>query len=231
MDAHVGHRRRLWARFLEQGLAGFLQPYEKLEFLLTFVTPRKDTKPLAKALLARFGSLAAVTAAEPARLMDIEGVGPRTAGFLRVLGETAAALAEERLATGDLLEDPARVKSYLIREVGCEESEFFLVLFLTNQNRLARKLRLFRGTHNQISVYPRELAKEALACNAAAAIVAHNHPSGLAEPSPADVSLTRKLARTLETVGVSLHDHLVVTRDEVVSLRERGLYRPVKVKV
>jgi len=226
LSDHHGHRQRLWERFEAQGLRGFYHPHEKLEFLLTFALPRKDTKPVAKALLTRFGTLGAVLSAPPSRLADVAGVGARTAGFLRALGETALAVAEERLVEGELLARPEAVKRYLIRELAGEEAEFFLALYLDSQNRLVGKQRLFRGTNDRVAVFPREVVKEGLACNAAGALVAHNHPSGELTPSKEDVALTKRLARALAAVEIALHDHLVVGRGEAVSLRELGLFPP-----
>jgi len=220
-----GHRKRLWERFEQCGLQdGFHQDYEKLEFLLTQVIPRKDTKPLAKTLIASFGSLNGVLAAEPAQLQKVDGVGRRTALFLNMLFELAAVLSHEKLQEGELLSSPDQVKSFLTREIGWEEAEYFLVIFLDNQNRFIRSLRLFRGTIDRSAVFPREVAKEALACNAAGLIVAHNHPSGQVQPSKEDINLTKKLAKSLEPLGLQLHDHFVVGRNQALSLREKGYW-------
>ncbi len=222
-----GHRARLWARFAEGGLRGaFVHPYEKLEFLLTFAIPRRDTKPLAKALLARFGSLNGVLTAPLHRLIEMEGIGEKTARFLKLLHEVALTLDEEDLVGRNLLSRPELVRNYVRRELAWEESEYMLNLYLDGRNRLIRKARLFRGTLDRVPHYPREVAKEALACNAAGVIVAHNHPSGKADPSTADVKATERVAAALETVGIRLVDHLVVGRERVVSLVECGLYRP-----
>ena len=226
-DGVSGHRARLWARFEAEGLrGGFVHAYEKLEFLLTFAVPRKDTKPLAKALLTRFRSLNGVVTAPPEQLKEVPGVGGRVAGFLRLIHETGLVLDEEYLARCDLLAEPEAVKAYLKRELAWEESEYLIAFYLDGKNRLIRKGRLFRGTLDRVPGYPRELVKEALAANAASVLVAHNHPSGLADPSKADVALTRNLDKALATVGIRLHDHLVVGREMVTSLRERGLFRP-----
>ncbi|PIE90088.1 MAG: hypothetical protein CR997_08160 [Acidobacteria bacterium] len=225
MAEHSGHRKRLWDRYLAQGFKdGFHHDYEKLEFLLTQVIPRKDTKPLAKELLAQFGSFSGVLMASRAALLAVEGVGERTAGFLSLFREVTRTLNEEKLSSGDLLSSPDKVKTFLIREIGWEEAEYFLVLFLDSQNRFIRYERLFRGTHDRSAVFPREVAKEALACNAAGILIAHNHPSGSVSPSREDVGLTKKLAKSLSTLGLKLHDHFVVGKNDVLSLREKGLF-------
>ena len=220
-----GHRERLWQRFSEKGLRnGFHHDYEKLEFLLTQVIPRKDTKPIAKELIQRFGSLNGVLSAPVNSLCKVDGMGQRSSLYLKLLSELALVLSEEQLQQGDLLSSPEQVKAFLTREIGWEEAEYFLVLFLDSQNRFIRHTRLFRGTHDRSAVFPREVAKEALACNAAGILIAHNHPSGKTQPSNEDIQLTRKLAKSLETLGLTLHDHFVVGKNEVLSLREKGHY-------
>ncbi|MDJ0835144.1 MAG: DNA repair protein RadC [Acidobacteriota bacterium] len=224
-DANQGHRQRLWTRFQESGFRrGFVHDYEKLEFLLTFVLPRRDTKSLARALLAEFGNLTGVIRAPRDRLTQLKGIGPRTGLFLHLLHELTLTLDEEELKDRDLLTTTDLVQAYLRRELAWEEAEYIMALFLDSRNRLLRKGRLFRGTVNHVAHYPRELAKEALACNAARVIIAHNHPSGEATPSRDDVSATHEIAAALRTVGVTLLDHFVVGRQEVVSLSALGLY-------
>ncbi len=225
MTDQGGHRQRLWERYLEKGFRdAFHHPYEKLEFLLTFALPRKDTKPLAKALLRRFGSLNALLSAPLDLLASQAGLGPKSAGFLKLFAEVALTLEEERLESGNPLTSPEVVKSYLRRELAWDEAEYFMVFYLDSQNRLLQKSRLFRGTLDQSMVYPREVIKEGLACNAAAVLIAHNHPSGLTSPSKEDLRLTRSLARALKIVGITLHDHFIVGKNEVLSLRESGNY-------
>jgi len=220
----AGHRIRLWRKFLDQGLrVGFVHNYEKLEFLLTFILPRQNTKPLAKTLLDRFGSFNRVVTAPRARLMNVEGVGERVAGFLNMLHEVGLALDEEKLADRDLLTDPELVKAYVRRELAWEEAEYMIAIFLDSKNHLAGMSRAFRGTLDRVAHYPRELAKDALELNAAGMLIAHNHPSGKSEPSQADITHTQHLAKGLEILEIRLLDHLVIGRDGVVSMRDRGL--------
>ena len=219
-----GHRQRLWQRLEEAGFRqGFVHDYEKLEFLLTFVIAQKDTKPMAKALIHRFGSLNDVIHAPVERLQEVPGIGPKTAMYLKVLHELMLSLDEYELKRSDLLNHPDAVKAYLRRELAWEEAEYLVALYLNTENRLLKKGRMFRGTVNHVAHYPRELAKEALACNAARVLIAHNHPSGRPEPSAEDVRATRDIAAALKLVGVSLLDHFIVGPHEVTSLRERGL--------
>ena len=222
----MGHRARLWDRFAETGLRrGFPKPYEKLELLLTLALPRVDTKPLAKVLIAKFGSLNAVLAAPRHQLLAVEGIGARTALVLHCLREVALAMDEEYLAGRDLLSEPEAVRAFLRRELAWEEAEYLAALFLDARGRLIRQGRVFRGTLDQVPTYPRELVKEALAVNAAGVILIHNHPSGKTDPSHQDVQATKSVAKALRTVGIQLHDHLIVGKEAVTSLHEAGLYR------
>lgn len=222
----AGHRQRLWTRLKQAGFRhGFAHDYEKLEFLLTFALPRRDTKPLAKALLQRFGSLSGVVHAPLERLQELDGVGEKTALFIRMLHDLVLTLDEADLEKRDLLQSADQVKAYLRKELAWEEAEYLLALFLDNHNQLIGKGRLFRGTVNHVAHYPRELAKEALANNASRVIIAHNHPSGSTKPSKEDIQATEKLAKALHTVGVVLLDHFVIGRSQVVGLVELGLYQ------
>ncbi|MCB1051077.1 MAG: DNA repair protein RadC [Acidobacteria bacterium] len=217
----MGHRERLWQK-LERARFGdaFVHPYEKLEFLLTWVLPRVDTKPIAKMLLQQFGSLSALFFAPKQKLMAVPGIGPRTARFLHVLGEIYLDMEEEKLKKGPLLADPRAVRNFLTAEIAWQEAEFFLVLFLDAKNHLIAQERLFRGTIDRSAVFPREVVKEALLRNARCVIVAHNHPSGDPTPSQEDLNLTRRLAQTLTLMDITFHDHVIVGREGMTNLRE-----------
>lgn len=220
MTQPTGHRERLWTKLQQVGFRkAFVHPYEKLEFLLTLVVPRRDTKPMAKELIQRFGSVAATLQAPAESIAQVPGLGLRSALFLRMLGELYQSMSESALGGRDLLSHPDSVVRYLEHELSGEESEYFMVLYLDAKNRLLRGERLFRGTVDRSAVFPREVAKQGLAYNARALIVAHNHPSGVPTPSASDRELTRHLLRALRTVDILLHDHLVVGREGSVSLR------------
>lgn len=219
--SHLGHRQRMWETLQESGLQqGFVHPYQKLELLLTFAIPRVDTKPIAKELLARFGSLSGVLFAPLESLLQTPGVGPKTAHFLRMMGQFHVSLNEEACHQQDLLDRPDLVKAFLKRELAWEEAEFFSVLFLNGKNRLIRHKRMFRGTFNQSPVFPREIVKEALAHNAVGIIVAHNHPSQDPTPSSVDRQCTQELIRALKPVAIRLHDHFVIAARGSISIRE-----------
>lgn len=169
-----------------------------------------------------FNAPAAVEPASGALLVRDTGGVYRTASADEVLAQAWRVLAE-RVQPGTMLSSPQDVKNYLRLEIGALEHEVFSVLFLDSQHRVIELREMFRGTVAQAAVYPREVVKEALRLNAACVILAHNHPSGLAEPSRADEALTQGLKAALQLVDVRVLDHLVVTQTNVVSFAERGL--------
>jgi len=217
---HRHHRTRLWAKLEKVGFRqAFVHPYEKLEFLLTFVIPRRDTKPMAKALIERFGSVTATLLAPVEAIAQVPGLGTKSAHYLSMLGELYQSMSEAALLERDLLDHPELVARYLEHELSGEEAEHLMILHLDAKNRLIRGERLFRGTIDRTAVFPREVAKQGLAYNARALIIAHNHPSGVPQPSASDIDLTRKLMAALQTVDILLHDHLIVAREGTISLR------------
>lgn len=220
--SHDGHRARLRQTLERSGLRqGFVHPYQKLELLLTYAIPRRDTKPLAKLLLQHFGSLSGVLFAPLEALQKVDGLGPKAAHFLRMIGELHLTLDEEHLAASrESLLQVDRVKAFLQRELAWQESEYVAAIFLDSKGRLIRHRILFRGTLNQSAVFPREVAKEALQHNAAAVIIAHNHPSQDPTPSQADLHCTRDVMAALNTLDISLHDHFIVAANGITSLRD-----------
>lgn len=219
-----GHRARLWQKFQSKGLRdAFHHGYEKLEFILTFTIPRADTKPIARALLKQFGSLNGIFSAAPHELEKVTGVGPKTAHYLSMFRELTLAMDEEKLARRSLLKHPDLVKSYLEHELAWVPCEYLLVLFLDGRCRLIHKERLLRGTVDRVPHYPRELAKEALTHNAVGVILAHNHPSGDCTPSQSDIKHTREIHKALALLDIQLHDHLVVGREGITSMKEARL--------
>jgi len=220
-EPHLHHRDRLWAKLEQLGFKGaFFHPYEQLEFLLTLVLPRRDTKPIAKALLERFGDVSSVLLTPPETLRQVAGVGKRVALFLRALGELYESMSGSALQKRDLLDHPDLVARYLELGLKGEEAEYFVVLHLDARNRLMHSERMFRGTVDRAPVFPREVARSGLAHNARALIVAHNHPSGDGTPSATDLQLTRELMDALRTVDLLLLDHFVVAREGTVSIRQ-----------
>jgi DNA repair protein RadC len=178
---------------------------------------------LADSLLRRFGGLRQLLRADSAALVDQAGVGIVRAARLRAIPSLARRYFETSLPAGATIRSPADTESFLRARLGHLGHELFCCLFLDNRHRVLRFDELFRGTIDGTSVYPREVVKEALAVNAAAVILAHNHPSGVAEPSQADERITRRLKSALELVDVRLLDHLIIGDGSVTSLASRGL--------
>ena len=178
---------------------------------------------LAEQLLAAFGGLAGLLRAEPEQLKRIKGLGPAKRAEMAAVLELARRSIAAELNTRPLFDSPGKVKEYLRLQLDGREHEVFAVLFLDAQSRLLRLEEMFRGTLTQTSVYPREVVKRALHHNAGAMIFAHNHPSGVAEPSHADETLTQALKQALALVDVRVIDHFIVAGSGVLSFAERGL--------
>ncbi len=180
-------------------------------------------RDLAERLLSRFGGLRQVLHADCDALTAEYGVGRSRSAVIRALPELARRYFEASLPVGEAIRSPADTQSFLTAKIRHLGHEMFCCLYLDNRHRVLRFDELFRGTIDGTSVYPREVVKEALAINAAAVILAHNHPSGVAEPSQADERITRRLKSALELVDIRLLDHLIVGDGETTSLASRGL--------
>lgn len=202
---------------------GALAHEELLALLLRTGLPGVGVMGLARDLLREFKGLAGLLAARSQDLQRIKGLGPAKRAEILAVMELARRAATAELASAPVFEAPAQLKRYCTLHLAHLEHEAFNVLFLDSANRLIEMATLFRGTLAQASIYPREVVKEALARNAAGVVLAHNHPSGQAEPSRADEVLTQTLQSALRLVDVRVLDHLIVGRNEVVSLAERGL--------
>jgi DNA repair protein RadC len=180
-------------------------------------------KRAARRLMRRFGSLRSLLHADTRDILDCHGVGHSRLGALRVLPEIAQRYYSESLPSGQTIRSPADTEAFLQARMRHLGHELFCCLFLDNRHRVLRFDELFRGTIDGTSVYPREVVKEALAVNAAAVILAHNHPSGVAEPSQADERITRRLKSALELVDIRLLDHLIIGDGRATSLASRGI--------
>jgi len=181
------------------------------------------THTVATRLLERFGSLRSLLSATPNDILDCPGIGNGRLATIRALPELARRFYLESLPNGEAIRSPADTEAFLNARMRHLEHELFCCLFLDNRHRVLRFDELFRGTIDGTSVYPREVVKEALAVNAAAVILAHNHPSGVAEPSQADERITRRLKAALELVDIRLLDHLIIGDGKATSLASRGL--------
>nr|WP_246523046.1 DNA repair protein RadC [Neoroseomonas eburnea] len=219
---HLGHRARMREKLLTAGPDALLD-HELLEMVLFLALPRRDTKPIARALLGRFGSFAGAVSAPLTELREVEGLGEAGAAALRIV--QAAAL---RLARADVMERPVlnnwdRLLAYLSAALARERVEQFRVLFLDTRNRLIADEAQARGTVNHTPVYPREVVKRALELQATALILVHNHPSGDPTPSRADLEMTQEVKSAAGVLGIVLHDHLIVGNGRHLSFRREGL--------
>ena len=208
---NAGHRERLRERFLKGG-ADALHDYELLELLLFRAIPRRDVKPIAKMLLQRFGSFAEVIAAAPARLKEIDYVGDSVVAELKIVEAAALLLARQSMRKRLELGSFSQVLDYCRGAMAFLETEEFRILFLDKKNGLIADEVQGRGTVDHTPVYPREVIRRALELNASAIILVHNHPSGDPTPSTADVTMTETIADLARSLGVKLHDHLIIGR-------------------
>lgn len=213
-----GHRERLRARFAEAG-ADALPDYELLELALFRAIPRRDVKPLAKALIRRFGSFAEVLSAEPARLAEIEGVSAGVVADLKLMEAAGRRLARGAIAARPLLASWSALLEYLRATMAFSAREEFRVLFLDRRNHLIADEVQGRGTVDHTPVYPREVARRALELSSTAIILAHNHPSGDPTPSGPDIRMTREIVTVLDPLGIVVHDHVILGRDGHASLK------------
>lgn len=217
-----GHRDRLRARFARAGEAG-LQDYELLELLLFRSKARGDVKPVAKALLAKFGGFAETLAAPPERLTEVAGVGAETALELKIVHAAAVKLAQERVLRRPVISSWDELLAYCRASMADEKIEQFRILFLDKKNILIADEVQQKGTVDHTPVYPREVVKRALELSASAIILVHNHPSGDPTPSRADIEMTNQIVKAAQALGVRVHDHLVIGHRSQASFKGLGL--------
>lgn len=215
---YLGHRDRLRQRFREAGGAA-LADYELLELILFRAIPRRDVKPLAKALVTRFGSFAEVISARPERLKEVEGLSEATIAELKIVQEAAQRLAKSAIAPRLSLTSFTAVLDYCRTAMAFLDREEFRILFLDKKNSLIADEVQSRGTVDHAPVYPREVMRRALELNATAMILVHNHPSGDPSPSGPDIALTQEIVALGKSLNVIVHDHLIIGRDGFASLR------------
>ncbi len=218
----LGHRARLRTRLLERG-GGALADYELLEMLLYGSHARRDTKPIAKTLLKRFGSLAGVLKASDRELRAVEGLGDASLAAFRLTLELAARFTLAEAKGQSVLNSWDKLLAYCRVQLAHEAVENFHLLFLDQKNFLIADERQQRGTVNHTAVYPREVVKRALELNATALILVHNHPSGDPTPSKADIAMTREIKEAAEKLSIQIHDHLIIGKKGHSSFKSLGL--------
>jgi len=219
---YLGHRRRLRERY-EGGGAEVLQDYELLELLLTFSIPHRDTKPYAKKLLAVFSSVRRILEADLATLQALGDLPPQSAVHFKAIGDLFRLAHREDFKRGRVITTPDDVVLFLREQIGGKPREVFASLFLDHRNHLLAFEFLQEGTVDHTAVYPREVLKRALELHATGLILAHNHPAGSREPSEGDKQLTRQILTAARAMGLTVHDHLIVTTEGHFSFRQAGL--------
>ena len=212
-----GHRGRLRERF--NRYKAELPDYELLELVLFNALPRRDTKPIAKALLARFGSFAEVIAAPPNLLREVDGVGEAAITALKVVEAAAQRLTRGQVKRRQVLASWNAVVDYCRSAMAFADKEQFRILFLDKRNQLIADEVQQTGTVDHTPVYPREVIKRALELSATAIILVHNHPSGDPSPSRADVQMTQAIIDVAKPLGIAVHDHIIVGKDGHASLK------------
>ncbi|WP_417424158.1 RadC family protein [Hoeflea sp.] len=217
-EHYHGHRDRLRLRFREGGDRA-LADYELLELLLFRLIPRRDTKPIAKALLTRFGSLSEVLGAPTHLLTEVKGVGDSVAADLKLVAAIAHRMLKSDLKGRQVLASWSSVIEYCRAAMAFEEREQFRVLFLDKKNALISDEVQQTGTVDHTPVYPREVVKRALELSATALILVHNHPSGDPTPSRADIEMTKLIIDTARPLGITVHDHIIIGRNGHASLK------------
>ena len=217
----ANHRQRLRARFMAGG-ANAVPEYELLELILFRAIPRQDVKPLAHALMARFGDFNRVITAPEARLRDVSGVGDAVITELKIIEASAHRMARSRVMQTQVLSSWDALLDYCHTTMAHRETEQFRILYLDRKNVLIGDEEQAKGTVDHVPVYPREVAKRALELNASAIILVHNHPSGDPTPSDSDIEMTQRVQAACDALGLTLHDHLIIGKSRELSFRTEG---------
>ena len=217
-----GHRSRMRDRLLTAG-PDALADHEMLEMILFLALPRRDTKPIARALLTRFGTFSNAIAAPLADLLHIDGLGEAGAAAIKVVQAASIRLIRASVKEKPVLANWDRLIEYLTAALAHEMVEQIRVLFLDTKNRLIADEMLSQGTIDRAPVYPREVIKRALELHASSLILVHNHPSGDPAPSRDDVVMTQEVRRAADTLGIKLFDHIVIGGDRWISFKAQGL--------
>ncbi|MEL7056880.1 MAG: DNA repair protein RadC [Pseudomonadota bacterium] len=209
-------------KLIQRG-ASALDDYELLETLLFAFIPRRDVKPIAKALLRRFGSLSGILAAKAKDLQELDGIGEAVAAYLLATQEIGTRATRETIETRSIISSWTTLLAYVRRQLQHETREQFRVLFLDRKNQLIADEMMGQGTVDHAPVYPREIARRALELSCSAIILVHNHPSGDPTPSQADIDITREIIDALTPLDIKVHDHLIAAKQGVSSFKSSGL--------
>ncbi|MEM7571087.1 MAG: DNA repair protein RadC [Pseudomonadota bacterium] len=221
-NPNAGHRARLREKLLYRG-ENALADYELLELILSIAIPRRDVKPLAKALLAKFETLAGVMNAELKQLQSVKGMGETSVAVLKVMQAASVRITRDQVLNRPVLSGWTAVLDYLKASTAYREREVFRVLFLDQKNVLIADEIINEGTINQAPIYPREIMRRALDLGSTAIILCHNHPSGDPTPSRQDIAITREIIDVGRKLNVAVHDHVIVGKHGHESLKSMGL--------
>lgn len=220
---YLGHRKRLRERYVKNGYEA-LQDYEIIELLLTFVKQRVDTKPLAKQLIKKYGTIEEILKADIKDLKETEGIGDITAVFLNFVGDIAACSFKDKAEKEKIsFKNKNQLISYLRNDIGFSKNEEFKVLFLNSVNEIIETEILFTGTIDKSAVYPRKILERALYHNARSIVFVHNHPSGNVSPSEKDIELTEEMKKFFKIVDINVLDHIIITKNSHFSFLEEGI--------
>lgn len=225
MSMHDGHRERVKNRFRQEGLDNF-DELHVLELLLFYCIPRKDTNPLAHRLLEHFGSLTAVLDAKPQELEKVEGVSGSTSTFLSLITQVGRYYQVKRSEPGEILRTIEQCGNYLVPYFYGRENEVVFILCLDAKCKVLCCKKVGEGSVNSANIPVRRVVEIALGANATTVVLAHNHPSGFAIPSADDIQTTHRIATALEAVEIILADHIVVSKDDFVSIVQSQYYKP-----
>lgn len=218
---YIGHRQRLKQKFKEAGPKA-LNDYKILELLLFFAVARRDTKPIAKAMLKRFSDLSRILNAEPKLLKEINGVGEAIINILHVVREINNRQLHKKIKSKSIFKSLKEVIDYCNSHMTHSKRELLRILFLNQKNQLIIDEIHAMGTIDQVTLYPREIVTRALEVGAKSLIIVHNHPCGDPTPSQADITITKQLSNICQTLGLILHDHLIIGNNNHVSLKDLG---------
>ena len=221
-DDKKGHRERLRQRIFDKD-ASSLQDYEILEALLFNINTRRDTKPIAKALLKKFGNFRNLINADPSDFKDIPGIGDQAIVFFALIRELLLRLSRHDAFANPVLSSWNDVITYCRERIGFKQTESFMVLYLNSKNRIIHSEEPQKGTVDRVMVYPREIVKTATQHDAASVILVHNHPSDHTEPSKADIEMTKAIVQALQTVNIAVHDHIIIGPSSHTSSKTLGL--------
>lgn len=219
-----GHRERLRSKYAKCGVDS-LHDYEFLELMLTYAIQRRDVKPIAKKLIARFGSLSGIIDADLKDVCEVEGIGENSALLFKIVRDMCVQYLAGRMEQKDVISSPEDLRDYARMKLSAYTKEVFVVVYLNTKNHVISTEVVSGGTIDHAVVYPRNVAESALKNKAAAIIIMHNHPSGMATPSSADIKLTEAVRNAVLPLDIRLLDHIVVTRTACFSFFEKNLIK------